>query len=180
VVNCHAAKKTNNSCQERKVQVETRNCFSCNKTGHLAQDCPTKKANTEFVGCILSDKPPDAHDKEIIEKSKSEDFELEDKIEWINVSDLIKEIEKEEGKQIAYFDADLVNSEGLIFKIDQDNDKSHQVNMVTTIFYDSYDEEEEKFSKEEGKDTDSEDPEYGNPDLKYMKHRVQQFPRVDK
>jgi hypothetical protein len=54
-------------------------------------------------------------------------------------------------KHIAYFDADLVNSEGLIFKIDQDNGKSHQVNMVMTIFYDSYDEEE-------GEDTDSEDP----------------------
>jgi hypothetical protein len=52
--------------------------------------------------------------------------------------------------------------------------------MVTTIFYDSYDKEEEKFTKEEGKDVDSEDPEYGNPDLKYMIHRVQQFPRVDK
>jgi hypothetical protein len=52
--------------------------------------------------------------------------------------------------------------------------------MVTTIFYDSYVEEEEKFTKEESKDTDSEDPEYRNPDLKYMKHRVQQFLRVDK
>jgi hypothetical protein len=89
-------------------------------------------------------------------------------------------IEKEEGKHIVYFDADLVNSEGMLFKIDQDNGKSHQVNMVTTIFYDSYDELEEKFTKEEGKDTDSEDPEDWNPDLKYMKHRVQQFLRVDK
>jgi hypothetical protein len=44
--------------------------------------------------------------------------------------DIVKEIEKEEGKQIAYFDADLVNSEGLIFKIDRDNSNSHQVNMV--------------------------------------------------
>jgi hypothetical protein len=52
--------------------------------------------------------------------------------------------------------------------------------MVTTIFYDSYDEEEEKITEEEEEDTDSEDPEYGNPDLKYMKHRLQQFPRVDK
>jgi hypothetical protein len=38
----------------------------------------------------------------------------------------------------------------------------HQVNMVTTIFYDSYDNEEEKFPIEEDEDTDSEDPEYGN------------------
>jgi Zinc knuckle len=90
------AKKINNSGQERKV--ETRKCFFCNKTGHLARDCPTKKADTAFVGCILSYKAPDAHDKEIIEKSKSEDFELENKIEWINVLDLVKEIEKEEGK----------------------------------------------------------------------------------
>jgi hypothetical protein len=70
---------------------------------------PTKKADTAFLGCILSYKPPDAHDKEIIEKSKSEDFELEIKIEWIDVLDLVKEIKKEEGKQIEYFDADLVN-----------------------------------------------------------------------
>jgi hypothetical protein len=108
----------------------------------------------------------------------SEDFELENKIEWINVLDLRKEIKKEEGKQIAYFDADLVNSEVLIFKIDQDNGKSHQVNMVTTIFYDSYDEEEEDFTEEDDEDTNSEDPEYGNPDLKYMKHMVQQYPRI--
>jgi hypothetical protein len=33
-VKCHAAKKNNNSGQERKVQGETRKCFSCNKTGH--------------------------------------------------------------------------------------------------------------------------------------------------
>jgi hypothetical protein len=45
--------------------------------------------------------------------------------------------------------------------------------MVTTIFYDSYDKEEEKFPEEEDEDTDSEEPEYGNPDLKFMKHRVQ-------
>jgi Zinc knuckle len=63
VVHCHAAKKNNSSGQERKVQGETRKCFSCNKTGHLAQDCPTKKANTAFVGCILIYKPPEAHDK---------------------------------------------------------------------------------------------------------------------
>jgi Zinc knuckle len=44
----------------------TRKCYSCNKTGHLVRDCPTKKADTAFVGCILSYKPPDAHDKEII------------------------------------------------------------------------------------------------------------------
>jgi Zinc knuckle len=78
-VNCHTAKKKNSTGQERKVQVETRKCFSCNKTGHLARDCPTKKADTAFVGCILSYKPPDAHDKEIIEKLKSEDFELKKK-----------------------------------------------------------------------------------------------------
>jgi hypothetical protein len=30
--------------------------------------------------------------------------------------------------------------------------------MVTSIFYDSYDDEEEKFTEEEGEDTDSEDP----------------------
>jgi hypothetical protein len=52
--------------------------------------------------------------------------------------------------------------------------------MVTTIFYDSYDEEKENFTEEEDQDTDSEDPEYGNPDIKYMKHRVQHFPRIDK
>jgi hypothetical protein len=46
--------------------------------------------------------------------------------------------------------------------------------MVTTVFYNSYDEEEEEFTKEEGEDTDSEDPEYGNPELKFMKNRVQQ------
>jgi hypothetical protein len=90
--------------------------------------------------------------------------------------DLIKEIEKEEGKQIAYFDADLVNSEGLIFKIDRDNSNSHDVNTVTTVFYDSYDKEEEEFAEEEGEDTDCKDPEYGNPDLKFMKNRVQQYP----
>jgi hypothetical protein len=74
----------------------------------------------------------------------------------------------------------MVNSEGLIFKVDQDNSKSHQVNMVTTVFFDSYNEEEEKFTKEENEDTDSKDPKYGNPYLKYMKHRVQQFPCIDK
>jgi Zinc knuckle len=99
-------------------QGETRKCFSCNKIGHLERDCLAKKANTAFVECILSYKPPDAHDKEIIEKSKSEDFELKNIIEWINVLDLVKEIKKEEGKQVAYFNADLVNSEGLIFEID--------------------------------------------------------------
>jgi Zinc knuckle len=97
-VNCQAPKKNNNLSQERKVQGETRKCFSCNKTGHLAQDCPTKKANTEFVGFILSYKPPEAHDKEISKKPKNEDFELKNKIELINVLDLEKEIEKEEGK----------------------------------------------------------------------------------
>jgi hypothetical protein len=50
--------------------------------------------------------------------------------------------------------------------------------MVTTVFYDSYDEEEEEVTEEQGEDTDCEDPEYGNPDLKYMKHQVQQYPRV--
>jgi hypothetical protein len=40
-VNCHAAKKNNNSGQERKVQGDTRKWFSCNKTGHLAQDFPS-------------------------------------------------------------------------------------------------------------------------------------------
>jgi hypothetical protein len=79
---------------------------------------------------------------------------------------------EEEGKQIAYFDADLVNSEGLIFNIDRDNCNSHQVIMVTTIFYNSYDKEEEDFTEEEGEDTDFDDPEYGNPDLKIMKIRV--------
>jgi Zinc knuckle len=106
-VNCHATKKNNNSSQERKVQGETRKNFSCNKTGHLAQDCPTKKANTAFVGGFLSYKLSEAHDKEINKKSKSEDFELKNKKEWINnVLDLVKEFEKQEGKQIAYFDAD--------------------------------------------------------------------------
>jgi hypothetical protein len=75
VVNCHAVKKNNNMRQERKVQGETRKWFSCNKTGHLAQDCTTEKANTVFVGCILIYKPPEAHNKDIIEKSKSEDFD---------------------------------------------------------------------------------------------------------
>jgi hypothetical protein len=65
-----------------------------------------------------------------------------------------------------------------MFNIDRDNSNSHQVNMVTTLFYDSYDKEEEDFTKEEGEDTDCEDPEYGNLDLKFMKNRVQQFPRI--
>jgi hypothetical protein len=52
--------------------------------------------------------------------------------------------------------------------------------MVTTVFYDSYDEEEEEFSKEEVEDTDCEDPEYGKPDLKYMKNRDQQYPGITK
>jgi hypothetical protein len=51
---------------------------------------------------------------------------------------------------------------------------------VTTVFYDSYEEEEEDFTEEEGEDTDCEEPEYGNPDLKFMKNRVQQFPRIIK
>jgi hypothetical protein len=68
----------------------------------------------------------------------------------------------------------------LIFKINQDNGKSHQVNMVTTIFYDSYDEEEEDYTKEEGENTDCDNPEYGNSDLNLMKNRVQQFPRITK
>jgi hypothetical protein len=72
--------------------------------------------------------------------------------------DLVKEIEKEVGKQIAYFDAYLVNSEGLIFKIDKDNSDSHEINMVTTVFYDSYDEEDNAFTKEEGEDIDCKDP----------------------
>jgi Zinc knuckle len=76
-VNCHAEKKNNSLGQERKGQVETRKCFACNKTGHLARDCPTKKADTAFVGCILSYKPPDAHDKEIIEKSKVRTLRIE-------------------------------------------------------------------------------------------------------
>jgi hypothetical protein len=54
--------------------------------------------------------------KKLSKSQKSEDFELENKIEWIDVCDLVKEIVKEEGKQIAYFDADLVNSEGLILR----------------------------------------------------------------
>jgi hypothetical protein len=140
-MNCHVARKNNNLGEERKVQGETRICFSCNKTGHLAQDSPTKKADTAVVGCILSYKPPKAHNKETIKKSKSEDFELK-KIEWINDLDLVKEIKKEEGKQIEYFDADLVNSEGLIFKINRDNSNSHKINMVTTVFFDSYDKED--------------------------------------
>jgi hypothetical protein len=90
-VNCHASKKHNNLGQERKVQGETRKCFSCNKTEHLAQDSPTTKADTVFVGCILSYKPPEAHDKEIIKKSKSEDFELKNKKEWIKVFDKYKQ-----------------------------------------------------------------------------------------
>jgi hypothetical protein len=93
-VNCHALKKNNHNGQERKVQGETRKCFSCNRTGHLAQYCLTKKANTEFVSCILSYNPPGAHNKVIIENSKSEDFELEKKIVWINVLDLVQKIEK--------------------------------------------------------------------------------------
>jgi hypothetical protein len=52
--------------------------------------------------------------------------------------------------------------------------------MVTTVFYNSHDDEEEEFTKEEGEDTDCEDPEYGNPDLKYMKSWVQQYPRITK
>jgi hypothetical protein len=52
--------------------------------------------------------------------------------------------------------------------------------MVTTIYYDSYDEEEEDFTEDEGEDTDCDDPEYGNPDLKYIKNRVQQFLRITK
>jgi hypothetical protein len=91
--------------------------------------------------------------------------------------ELVKEIKREEGKQIAYFDADLVNSDGLIFQIDRNNSISHEINIVTTVFYDSYDEEEEVADKN-GEDSDFEDPEYGNPDLKFMKHRVQQYPRV--
>jgi hypothetical protein len=56
--------------------------------------------------------------------------------------------------------------------------------MVTTIFYDSYDKEEEDYTEEEGEeegeDTECDDPEpeYGNPDLKFMKNRVQQYPRI--
>jgi hypothetical protein len=52
--------------------------------------------------------------------------------------------------------------------------------MVTTVFYNSYDEEEEEFTKEEGEDIDCEDPEYGNPELKFMKNRVQQYPSITK
>jgi hypothetical protein len=52
--------------------------------------------------------------------------------------------------------------------------------MVTTIFFDSYDEDEEEFTEEGGENTDCEDPEYGNPDLKYMKNRVQQYLRITK
>jgi hypothetical protein len=48
------------------------------------------------------------------------------------------------------------------------------------VFYDIYDEEEEEFSKEEREYTDCKDPEYGNPDLKFMKNRVQQYPRITK
>jgi hypothetical protein len=51
--------------------------------------------------------------------------------------DLVKEIEREEGKQIVYFDVDLVNSNELIFQIDRNNSISHKINMVTTIFYDT-------------------------------------------
>jgi hypothetical protein len=52
--------------------------------------------------------------------------------------------------------------------------------MVTTVFYDSYDEEDDDVTEEEGEDTDCKDPEYGNPDLKFMKNRVQQYPRITK
>jgi hypothetical protein len=93
--------------------------------------------------------------------------------------DLVKDFEKGEGKEIAYFVADLVNSEELIFMIERDNCDSHQVNMVTTMFYDSYDKEED-FTEDEGEDTDCDDPEYGNPDLKFMKNRVQKYPRITK
>jgi hypothetical protein len=33
-----------------------------------------------FVGCILSYTPPEAHNKENIQNSKSEDFDLKNKI----------------------------------------------------------------------------------------------------
>jgi hypothetical protein len=37
-------------------------------------------------------------------------------MEWINILDLVKDIKKK-GKHIPYFDADLVNSEGLFFRL---------------------------------------------------------------
>jgi hypothetical protein len=57
-------------------------------------------------------------------------------------------MEREEWKQIANFDADLVNSDRLIFQINRNNSISHKINMVTTVFYDTYDKEEEEFTKE--------------------------------
>jgi hypothetical protein len=92
--------------------------------------------------------------------------------------DLVKKNEKEEGEQIEYFDADLVNSEGLILQTNRNISFSREINMVTTIFYNSYDEDEEEFTEEEGEDTDCEDPEYGNLDLKYMKNRVRHYLRI--
>jgi hypothetical protein len=52
--------------------------------------------------------------------------------------------------------------------------------MVTTVFYNSYVEDKEEFTEEEIEDTDCEVPDYGNPDLMYMKNQVQQYPRITK
>jgi hypothetical protein len=79
--------------------------------------------------------------------------------------DLVKKIKKEEKKQIAYFNADLVNSDRLIFQNDQNINISHEINMVTTIIYVSDDKEEDEIEDEQGEGTDCEDPEYGNPYL---------------
>jgi hypothetical protein len=43
---------------------------------------------------------------------------------------------------------------------------------MVTIFYDSHDKEEEEVAYEQGEETDCEEPEYGNTNLKYMKHHV--------
>jgi hypothetical protein len=40
-------------------------------------------------------------------------------------------------------------------------------------------EEDEELTKE-GEDTDCKDPEYGNPNLKFMTNSVQQYPRITK
>jgi hypothetical protein len=83
--------------------------------------------------------------------------------------DLVQKIEKEEGKQIAYFDADLVNSISVL----------QEINMVTTLSFVS-DNETEEFKDEQGEDTYCDDPEYGDTDLQYMMYQKQPSPKVIK
>jgi hypothetical protein len=49
--------------------------------------------------------------KQLSKRQKVRTLSLENKIEWINFLDLVQKIKKEEGKRIAYFNADLVKFE---------------------------------------------------------------------